>query len=92
MNPAAQALESFLFDLPWQADPDTFTDPDGQGITLAGYLADSCRGILLSYQSDTLGDSYDQDLDAIWTAVMDGSIETAGEALAYIMNLPDHDA
>ena len=76
--------------LPWDADPDTWTNPDG--LTLAAELADCARGALLSYQNDTLGDSYDQDLDSIWTAVMDGSIETAGEALAYIMNLPDHDA
>ncbi len=90
MNLAVSHLHDRLNVLPWDADPDTHQNPDG--LTLSAELADGARSALLSYQNDTLGDSYDQDLDAIWTAVMDGSIEAAGEAVAFIMNLPDHDA
>jgi hypothetical protein len=90
MNQALADLRNHLHTMPWTADPDTHQNPDG--LTLAAEIADGVRAALIHYQADTLGDSYDEDTDAVWQAVMDGSIETAAEAEAYIMNLPDHDA
>lgn len=37
------------------------------------------RRILRHLQRDTLGDSYDEDTDGLWQAIMDGTIETRQE-------------
>lgn len=62
---------SKLHALPWTADPDRFTDPEG--LTLQARLAEDAVAILRRAQQDALGDSYDEDTDGLWQAVMDGT-------------------
>jgi len=84
---STSAMETAMLDLPWDVDPDTYSNTDG--LTLSAVLANESQAILRAWQRDAYGDSYDQDTDAIWQAVMDGSVETAGEAIAWVYNLPD---
>lgn len=71
-----------LHKLPWTADPDTYSDPEG--LTLSARLAEDATAILRRNQRERLGDSYDEDTDGLWTAIMDGTIETRKECLAWI--------
>jgi hypothetical protein len=48
--------------------------------------ADRLRGIVIRMQEEAHGDSYDEDTDAAWQAVMDHTIETGGEAVAWLRN------
>ena len=73
-----------LHALPWTADPDTYVDHEG--LTLAGRLAEDATAILARAQRDALGDSYDEDTDGLWTAIMDGTIESHRECLSWIRN------
>lgn len=86
---ASSSMEEAMADLPWDSDPDSYSD--SEGMTLQAMLANEAQAILRTWQRDAYGDSYDQDTDAIWQAVMDGSIETAGEAISWVYNLPERE-
>lgn len=71
-----------LHTLPWTSDPDTYID--AEGLTLTARIAEGAVAILHRLQCDSLGDSYDEDMDGLWQAIMDGSIETRKECLHWI--------
>lgn len=73
-----------LHTLPWTSDPDTFIDPEGEGLTLTARIAEDAVAILRRLQRDNIGDSYDEDTDGLWQAIMDGTIETRQECLRWI--------
>ncbi len=73
---------SKLHKLPWTANPETYQDEDG--LTLQARLAEEAVAVLRRSQRDAFGDSYDEDTDGLWQAMMDGTIETHKECLDWI--------